>query len=333
MEEVPVRGIPAIRSTATTPVARGTPGVRRVAADAVRYAPGRAGAGVRDGPTRALPGIGALGDPVHDRRLRDHAGRRSGSCLPQRAGRHRPAAEAAQRHAELPGRGDRGPGVGAGDHVVHVGCGTGYYTAILAELVGPGGRVTACDIDPELASRAREHLAGYDCVQVQAGDGCVLDFDAADAVYVNAGATHIVPGWPDRLTECGRLLLPGRSAGRFPSPDVAVGAGRSSALHPHCDGIRSGGRWSGGDLPSPARRRPRARLPAGAGVGSHASVRDPVAASRTARRGRRLAGGTPTGTASRRCRCPRSEPASSLAGVQGSHRMTRRRKSSIPTTR
>jgi protein-L-isoaspartate(D-aspartate) O-methyltransferase len=24
-----------------------------------------------------------------------------------------------------------------GDHVVHVGCGTGYYSAILAEFVGP----------------------------------------------------------------------------------------------------------------------------------------------------------------------------------------------------
>ena len=46
-----------------------------------------------------------------------------------------------------------------GDHVVHVGSGTGYYTAILAEVVGANGYVTAIEIDPELASRARNNLS------------------------------------------------------------------------------------------------------------------------------------------------------------------------------
>src|SRR3954449_12801558 len=44
----------------------------------------------------------------------------------------------------------------AGMHVVHVGAGTGYYSAILAEIVGREGRVTAVEIDPSLAARARE---------------------------------------------------------------------------------------------------------------------------------------------------------------------------------
>ena len=30
----------------------------------------------------------------------------------------------------------------AGEHVVHIGTGTGYYTAIMASLVGPSGKVT-----------------------------------------------------------------------------------------------------------------------------------------------------------------------------------------------
>jgi protein-L-isoaspartate(D-aspartate) O-methyltransferase len=48
--------------------------------------------------------------------------------------------------------------VHASDHVVHVGCGTGYYTAILAEVVGLDGRVTAYEIDPDLAGRAQSNL-------------------------------------------------------------------------------------------------------------------------------------------------------------------------------
>lgn len=31
----------------------------------------------------------------------------------------------------------------AGDRAVHVGCGTGYYTAVMAEIVGPEGHVMA----------------------------------------------------------------------------------------------------------------------------------------------------------------------------------------------
>jgi protein-L-isoaspartate(D-aspartate) O-methyltransferase len=48
----------------------------------------------------------------------------------------------------------------AGDHVIHVGAGQGYYSAILAEIVGPTGRVTAIEIDPNLATKARKNLAG-----------------------------------------------------------------------------------------------------------------------------------------------------------------------------
>jgi protein-L-isoaspartate(D-aspartate) O-methyltransferase len=43
-----------------------------------------------------------------------------------------------------------------GKSVFHLGCGTGYYTAIIAEVVGPRGQVTAAEIDPALASQARQ---------------------------------------------------------------------------------------------------------------------------------------------------------------------------------
>jgi len=96
----------------------------------------------------------------------------------------------------------------AGEHVVHVGCGTGYYAAIFAEVVGPAGRITAIELDPELSERARINLAPYLQVQVIAANGCTHAPDAADAVYVNAGATHPQAAWLDCLKVGGRLLLP-----------------------------------------------------------------------------------------------------------------------------
>jgi protein-L-isoaspartate(D-aspartate) O-methyltransferase len=49
----------------------------------------------------------------------------------------------------------------AGAHVVHVGAGAGYYSAVLAEIVGRSGHVTAIEIDPDLAGRARDNLISW----------------------------------------------------------------------------------------------------------------------------------------------------------------------------
>ena len=50
-------------------------------------------------------------------------------------------------------------GVASGERVVHLGCGMGYYSAVLAELVGPTGKISAIEIDEPLAGRARAALA------------------------------------------------------------------------------------------------------------------------------------------------------------------------------
>ncbi len=62
-----------------------------------------------------------------------------------------------------------------GDRVFHLGCGTGYYTAIMAEVVGSEGAVLAAEVEPELAERAKQNLAGYRSVTVVEGDGAALD--------------------------------------------------------------------------------------------------------------------------------------------------------------
>lgn len=96
----------------------------------------------------------------------------------------------------------------SGEHVVHIGTGTGYYTAILAHLVGPSGRVTGIEYDVELAARAKANLAPYPNVEIIAGDGTLVAFDSANVIYVNAGCTRPAARWLDGLADGGRLILP-----------------------------------------------------------------------------------------------------------------------------
>ncbi|HEX4030601.1 MAG TPA: methyltransferase domain-containing protein [Terracidiphilus sp.] len=99
-------------------------------------------------------------------------------------------------------------GVQPGDAVLHLGCGTGYYSAVLAELAGPRGRVVAVEIDDSLAARARIALAPWPQVTVLHADGARGAFNSADTVVVSAGATHPLPSWLAALKPGGKLLFP-----------------------------------------------------------------------------------------------------------------------------
>lgn len=91
---------------------------------------------------------------------------------------------------------------------VHVGAGTGYYTAILAQLVGAAGRVDAYEIEPDLAARAAANLAEYELVTVHSRSGVDGPLPACDVIYVNAAAAEPVAAWLDALRPGGRLLFP-----------------------------------------------------------------------------------------------------------------------------
>jgi len=99
-----------------------------------------------------------------------------------------------------------------GATVVHVGAGAGNYTAILAELVGPTGRVIAYEIEPDIAERARANLARHPQVEVRARSGVEEALPEADCIYVNAAATHPVRAWLEALKVGGRLLFPLQAA-------------------------------------------------------------------------------------------------------------------------
>jgi protein-L-isoaspartate(D-aspartate) O-methyltransferase len=119
--------------------------------------------------------------------------------------------------------------IGAGASVAHVGSGTGYYSAILAELVGSLGKVTAIEVDPDFALQTWENLAPWPQAKTVAGNG-LTDVPAdVDFIVVSAGLTFVPVVWLDALREGGKLLLPltvthgwgqgsehsGRCVGRF----------------------------------------------------------------------------------------------------------------------
>ena len=95
-----------------------------------------------------------------------------------------------------------------GARVLHVGCGLGYYTALMAHCVGSSGRVVTVEIDADLAAGARANLASMPWVEVRQGDATAPLGEVFDAVLINAGATHPQAAWLDALAPDGRLIFP-----------------------------------------------------------------------------------------------------------------------------
>lgn len=95
------------------------------------------------------------------------------------------------------------------DRVLEIGTGSGYLTALLAELAA---QVFSIERHPALANAARDLLSrmGYTNVKVLIGDGTQGFADAApfDAIIVSAAAAEIPPALLQQLAEGGRMIIP-----------------------------------------------------------------------------------------------------------------------------
>lgn len=97
-----------------------------------------------------------------------------------------------------------------GDRVLEVGVGSGYQSAVLAEL---GAEVFGIEVVPELATTARATLEalGYGPrVEVRAGDGAAGWPERApfQAIVVAAAPRAVPPALREQLAEGGRLVIP-----------------------------------------------------------------------------------------------------------------------------
>jgi protein-L-isoaspartate(D-aspartate) O-methyltransferase len=101
--------------------------------------------------------------------------------------------------------------LGPGLKILEVGAGTGYNSALLAHVAGPG-QIISVDVDKEVLAESWDHFRAYGDrkVQLQHADGRNGYADAApyDRIMVTAATPDIEPAWLDQLADRGLLLAP-----------------------------------------------------------------------------------------------------------------------------
>jgi ubiquinone/menaquinone biosynthesis C-methylase UbiE len=104
----------------------------------------------------------------------------------------------------------RAAGVAPGMRVLDIATGTGLSAQAALAAVGPAGRITAADVSPAMAAKARERLADAPNVSVSVEDGQALSFpdESFDAVLCNLGLMFF-PDPVRGLIEFRRVLRPG----------------------------------------------------------------------------------------------------------------------------
>jgi SAM-dependent methyltransferase len=102
-------------------------------------------------------------------------------------------------------------GIGAGDHVLDVGCGTGQFTRLAARRAEPG-QVTGIDLSAPMLARARAR-ASEEClanVAFEQGDAQVHPFPAGDYdLAVSRGGVMFFGDHVAAFANIGRALRPG----------------------------------------------------------------------------------------------------------------------------
>jgi protein-L-isoaspartate(D-aspartate) O-methyltransferase len=97
----------------------------------------------------------------------------------------------------------------ASSKVLEIGTGSGYQTALLAELAA---HVYSVERHAELAHQAQEQLSrlGFTNVSVLVGDGSqgLAEYAPFDAIVVSAAASEIPAPLFEQLQEGGRMIIP-----------------------------------------------------------------------------------------------------------------------------
>jgi protein-L-isoaspartate(D-aspartate) O-methyltransferase len=100
-----------------------------------------------------------------------------------------------------------------GQRVLDVGAGSGWTTALLAELTGPSGAVVGVELVPELAELGAANLAatGRSWATIEPAAPTVLGVPGRapyDRILVSAEAAELPDALVDQLGDGGRMVVP-----------------------------------------------------------------------------------------------------------------------------
>jgi arsenite methyltransferase len=97
-----------------------------------------------------------------------------------------------------------------GERVLEVGCGGGFYTAEVAQCVGPTGEVCAIDLSADQIAAAQSHCAELAWVSCRVADAVALPYEVGvfDVVYGVQVFEYVTP-LDTALREVQRVLRPG----------------------------------------------------------------------------------------------------------------------------
>ena len=102
-----------------------------------------------------------------------------------------------------------------GNKILDIGSGSGWQTALLADIVGDSGKIFAVDIIPELMDFGRRNVAKYNFIK--SGIVKFLNYNAVkgmpeeapfDRIIAAAAGEEIPAAWKEQLKIGGRLVVP-----------------------------------------------------------------------------------------------------------------------------
>lgn len=102
-----------------------------------------------------------------------------------------------------------------GEKILDIGSGSGWTSALLAEIVGEKGKVIAIEIIPELKEFGEKNVSKYNFVEKGTvkficGDGSqgLKEEAPFDKILVSATAEKLEPAWKEQLKIGGRIVVP-----------------------------------------------------------------------------------------------------------------------------
>lgn len=102
-----------------------------------------------------------------------------------------------------------------GDNILDIGSGSGWTTALLAEIVGDKGKITSMEIIPELKDFGEKNVSKYGFVKKGTVEYILRDgtkgFPLAapfDRILVSATALRFYQSWKEQLKVGGKIVFP-----------------------------------------------------------------------------------------------------------------------------